>query len=392
MSDSLKTEYGFEIKEWKYKNGDDLQWALPSFNDSTWETTHIDSLDSVFKGLAWFRCKLIFDPALKNNSLSFTILQTGASELYLDGHLLKQSGTVSDNNEKEVRWDTHAIPVAFNYSPGKVHEIAVRYSNHDKEHSYTSRGKIDQGFSLRIVNTNLSFLSEITISLYTGSLCMLMTTFFLSLGLLHLLIYLFYRKNNSNLYYFFFTFILGMFPLSILITANTHSFIVSWVSNSIVVLLFPILFISLLALLNSIFFEKFLARFKWQLIAAIAVDVYFYLQGPEGDILLYLFITYFSIETLVMIIQAVRKRRKGAKIIGAGVLFFIGFVVVSLIVVTYTMLAKTNVNFAGGVSAFIIFLALFLSVISIPVSMSIYLAKDFAQTNKNLEKKLIEIE
>lgn len=394
MPDSIFQEntQGFELTEWKYKNGDDLQWGLPSFNDSEWQIVHIDDFDSIFIGTGWFRSEIIFDSSFSSQSLSFILLQTGASELYLDGHLLKQNGIVADSYEKEMRWETRGTPIAFNYSTAKAHTIAIRYSNYDKEHSYSSRGKNTRGFTLRIVNTNESFLSEIITSIYTGSLCMILTTFFLTLGLLHLLIYLYYRKNKSNIYYFFFALILGMFPLCIFITYSTNSFTVSWLSNSIIMLLFPIMFISLLSLLNSIFYEKFLKRFKWQLIAAVALDVYFFFQGPQTDVLLYLFLSYFSIETFVIIIQAVRKKRKGAKIIGAGVAFFIGFIILTLGFITFAAATNNNIDLSDSIAVLLVFIAIFLSVISIPVSMSIYLAKDFAQTNIHLEKKLIEVE
>ena len=70
IPDSVNTEYGFEITKWKYKSGDDLQWGLPFFNDSEWQTVHIDDFDSVFTGIGWFRSEIIFDSSFTGDRKS----------------------------------------------------------------------------------------------------------------------------------------------------------------------------------------------------------------------------------------------------------------------------------------------------------------------------------
>src|SRR5215217_375515 len=68
---------------WKLKAGDNLDWASPDFDDSSWQTVNLFqdlyNLPQIPKsGIAWFRLKFETDSTLLNQQLAMRIYQTGA--------------------------------------------------------------------------------------------------------------------------------------------------------------------------------------------------------------------------------------------------------------------------------------------------------------------------
>ncbi len=65
---------------WKYHPGDNPEWASPTFNDATWESTDTlllqDSLpESGWEGIGWFRVHLsVPDEQLRNMPLALQLL------------------------------------------------------------------------------------------------------------------------------------------------------------------------------------------------------------------------------------------------------------------------------------------------------------------------------
>ena len=121
-------------EQWRYDVGDNMQWALPSFNDSAWQ--HInpklnpDSLPAnFFNSVIWFRCYFLIAPSLINKVVALNLIHYGASEIYLDGKLLKKYGKVSVNPKSE-KGKIPDLPVIFSLPDTNKHLLAIRYSNH----------------------------------------------------------------------------------------------------------------------------------------------------------------------------------------------------------------------------------------------------------------------
>ena len=86
---------------WKFHAGDNPEWAKPEFNDKDWNnlTPDID-VHHLLKqnedaGIGWFRLKIKVDSSLQGSSATLIISQVVASEIYLNGRLLYNFGTVS---------------------------------------------------------------------------------------------------------------------------------------------------------------------------------------------------------------------------------------------------------------------------------------------------------
>jgi two-component system, NtrC family, sensor kinase len=94
-------------KGWKYQAGDNPDYATPQFDDLTWQpidpTNDIKALPQLWKtNIGWLRLHLVVDSSLTNESIGFLISQTCASEIFLNGQLIKRFGKIS-MNPKQVQ-------------------------------------------------------------------------------------------------------------------------------------------------------------------------------------------------------------------------------------------------------------------------------------------------
>ena len=85
---------------WKFREGDDPAWARPDFDDAAWLPINPNQLPSQLPQLrgvrvGWLRLHLEVPDSLHRRALVLLLQQTGAAEVYLNGHLLRRLGQVS---------------------------------------------------------------------------------------------------------------------------------------------------------------------------------------------------------------------------------------------------------------------------------------------------------
>jgi signal transduction histidine kinase len=127
--------------DWKYKAGDNPEWANPDFDDSSWETfTDANLYNKKIRkkakqtNIIWFRKRIIID-STTTQKLVLNVFQSGASEIYLDGELIHSLGKVSSNPDSVVRYNPVNVPLAFPMEINKEQVLAVRFSDSKKKFS-----------------------------------------------------------------------------------------------------------------------------------------------------------------------------------------------------------------------------------------------------------------
>jgi serine phosphatase RsbU (regulator of sigma subunit) len=382
--------------KWLFKQSDDPHDKDRGIDDSKWQLLdpQLDDEEEirVFGKMGCFRLHFRVDPSLKNIPLSFTISHKGASEIYLDGEKIGSFGTPHWNEEYEITKDPLDLPVPFNYKPGEEHVITIFYSNHNTENAYADSGKKMAGFEISVGPSQYTTAYVLYVQALSIGIGFTLACFYLVLGLVHLLIWFFYRSNKGNLYYFLFAANLAIFPLCISLAVNTSNTTTGHILLLIAVLAFPLTFISLLNLVYHFFYEKFPKRFKWYFLAGVVSGIWNFFQLPYYEILYISFPITATIDTLFTVIAAVRKRKRGSKIIGAGILFFAGFILFALVSIIIAGFMTSSINLGDSSWGMLVLVLFILSIISIPVSMSVFLAREFAQTNNSLKQKLDEVE
>lgn len=382
-------------KYWKFHNGDNISWASPSFDDSSWDTveTGLPFLNdsNSFTGIAWLRLHLNIDSSIAAVPLYMYIDQRGASEMFLDGKLLYTFGKVSNDPETEIKYNPHQVPFIFkNNEPGE-HILAIRYSNLGYRKLYDRYRESEPGFNIELLKQDM-VKNNIRFGFIFDFILAALGIFFTTLGFVHLLFFLFYKKQRTNLFYTFFVALLGFLFLAPLVINNTFNPELKIIFNYYYFFAIPLFFYSMLVLEYSLF-KRELNKYFWFstafLIVAIASKILW--SNYFSEVCLISFIISTVIASFFIVIKSIIRKIDGAWILGVGSLFFLVFMLIFLSLIVFGS-GHVNITTEDGTLGLILLGLIFLAIMSIPVSMSIYLARDFAKTSKNLEKKLEEVE
>lgn len=374
---------------WKYHPGDDAEWASPIFDDTAWESTNTllprnELPKGGWEGIGWFRFHLsVPDAQLWNMPLALQVAyQMGASEIYLDGKLIYTFGKVGTRQgEEEAYWERE--PQVISFSGKTDHLIAVRYSNFSS-HQLTPV----LGFKLGLAPLNSSIERRVNLVREGTTFQMVSTAISIFLMLQHLLLFLFYPRARENLYFAISTGGIGAFVFllsqSILFATGMPQ---TLYLLRLLVCGFVLIFLSAMLFLYTLFYSKLpkLAWFfltGWVLIAGLGLFSLspnrFGLLGLAVPLLILLTCLTF-LEMARVIIVAIFKKKDGAWIFGLGSLapFILPFIFGSL--VSQTEYEKLDWQF--GVLA---------TILAPLFSMSVYLARNFSRTSRQLETEVIE--
>ena len=388
--DSLNSNNIQIFKKWDYHPGDDSTWRQVKFSSVSWEAADCRlNLDSIkannWDGIGWFRKTVRIDSSLMNKTIAMTLNHYGASQLYVNGKLINSFGKVSKNSEGEEIYYSNSEPIIINFDSSSLYLIAVRYSNHlPIEHPYLyKRFRNTGGFyptfkSLSEAN-NYYGVTQANSTATAAFICAI----FLSISVIYFLLFLFYSSQKEYLYYSIFTFSLSYLFSASALTNILHSSIIYFFVDSTISWVFQLaLFISLLAFLYQIFYQRLLKLYRYLLVLAITVYIlqFFNSLGTIPEYILGTIVVFISIEILRVILLSIKHKKNNAWVIGTGLCVFASGILI--IFILNILFGKVNLNGLYG----LVFL------FSVPLSMSIYLARSSSQTNKNLEIQLTNVQ
>lgn len=380
-------------KNWRFAIGDNLEWSDPKFDDRKWDTVYLpftieELIPFKYNGNVWLRSTFVIKQEFVSKSLSFIIEQFGASDIYIDGKLIHQFGKVGNSLTTEEALNPQHIPVSFTIDSAGTHTIAIRYSNHSTLSDNEPESELD-AFDLQIVTAETGiYINKLKI-LKENILTSVGIGIFLTLGIINFILFLFYKRDKSSLYY-------SIFSIAVATTFVVSAFEFTSNSASSVILLDKLqttfLFISnffLVALVYSFIYKKNPRRL-WILLGLTVIGlslvlIHFDFAKTLCDILN----IYCVIEIIIIVLKAyfkkydpTKKKRKWVKIILASMvaLACLGLLinkVISLVIFIILVLIVV-VPIAG-----LIFI--------VPLYLTIRHAKSFAVTNKSLEDQLIQV-
>lgn len=365
---------------WKFSTGDNPEWAKPEYDDSEWAyaSTNLSSADLSFidwEGTGWFRKKI--DVAQEAAGLAFALIvdrHLGASEIYLNGKKIFELGTFSPNPENIEPYSGNERPVVF-FNEG-INTLAVRYANPLTIETEQFFGYTGFRFLLGDWQTrDRQWFSYITN--WTG-ISMFYTGILLTFWLIHLLLFLFYPQEKRNLYFSLFTG--GLVVITYILyrmemarfTADSLYFMRFAFFLEIMVLAFAVRFMHTIDQSQNGWFSNAVLLFGF----ATGIAVWFF---PSDLIWLReVIIILFIIELIRILIRIFRQRNKGVWIIGLGMIVFV-FGLMMSVLINFEVLSG-NVILINVIGSGLLIL-----------SMSVFLSKDFASTQYNLEEKLKEV-
>lgn len=382
-------------RKWKYRAGDDFQWATADFDDSSWDELESSSINPQspppggWNGRGWFRLRFQVDESMANKPVALAARQFGASEVYLNGQLAAKFGEIKEQGE--IEYNPAYIPIPVEFRAGE-NVLAVRYSASVLAETGTLRGawlrngNITPGFSFQLddiedfkatIQTYSDMAARRFPVFYTGVLT--------ALGLLHLLMFLFYRIERANLFYSIHAFAFAAH----LICINNFVFghwgtilnLVFTLSNTVLV---GVLFVALLAFLQ-VAFERRFGKMFWLLAGAwaatIVVNIVFLRAYAWLPALSSLVTVATFIFCIYLLVRALKEKRPGAWILMGGVILFAAALILTLLSVNRIL--PLSLAYYSYIEVFI--------VLSVPVAVSIFLALHFARTSRNLSERLTEV-
>jgi len=378
---------------WLYHPGDEMSWADPSYNDSLWEpmrTTMFfrDINDSIFSGIAWFRLHFNLNPNLEDTNLVLWIRQQGASEIFLDGKLIHRLGIIGTDSTEERVSNPREKPHVFNVRGQNPHLLAVRYSNQGAYHENKYYYENIAGFDIWVLKANEAInqliAQNIALNIFIFLICV-----FLILGSLHFLLFLYYKKKWANFYYSIFSVLFAFMLFSVYLSNSpVHNPLVANRIGLALSMVLPFLLLPLNLILDTMILKR-PSKVFWVLLAGAVITSLLYIITTGSTF--YIFLSYMFLvfgEIIRKIIMALKRRIDGSRILGSGILFFVLFFITLILIIMFTGGFSLSDDDPGVIPAIILFI---MAILSIPVTMSIYLARDFAVTNRNLARQLKEV-
>ncbi len=366
---------------WKYKPGDSLGWAKTDLNDSDWaiSTTTFNAFETEqpeFTGKGWFRLNLTIDTSLINKPLAFVAWFAGAAEVYINGEQVSEYGKIENGELKEKY--VPLFPEIL--SLGKENNvIAIRYFNDLFEEM--QQKSFSPGFFIQLGEPNSSVNNRYDYISRVSETRIIFITIALALALVHIFLFIFDPKQIQNLFYVLFLLFFSAFLWINLSTSygNDVGTVFFLYRFGPAALIFTIVFGS--TTIYSIY-KKVTPFFKYIIAAAMILSVLGYLFS---EIVIWYFIYGFI--SLVSYwgstnLYSPRYSRKTP----SDWILRIGFAVMGLAGIYQMLLSLGVVGMILG-----IYMPFIYGVVVFVIAMSIALARDYATTSKNLEKKLVEV-
>ncbi len=396
--DSLKKDGSLSTdKHWLFQPGDNLTWASPAYDDRAWKTVPSflplpQARDSFgFRERGWFRLHFTVDSSLLNVPLAYTLSQEGASVVYLDGVPLDTFGKIGDARNYSPYTPGGACWF-FTLRSTAPHVLAVRYENMDVLQNWQQYNTGEAGFRLTMgLAETLAASQGNRLGAKAGAV-MLFFGLFLALGLLHLFLFLYNRQQRSHLFFALFSLCVALFlPFMYFFSLADDPVLVHQAKTWNKLWAFGAVFF-LSAFLNS----AFPVRRKWLFwgISLVCLWGLVTMFKPHLNSMLPLIVALIliALEAVVITLNAMWKRRPGARILGAGFLFLALFILVTFGLV----LLKGDHQISIGDSSsdkeeWLLLLLAVMLILSIPLSISAYLAWSVARTNKDLKLRLDEV-
>jgi serine phosphatase RsbU (regulator of sigma subunit) len=394
-ADQLQNGQAVELDKlgWKYSPDDDPRFAEPQFDDSVWATLASSAKPqdspSRWHGLGWFRLRLRVAPELANVALNLEMAQLGASEVYVNGKLIRRFGVVGKTLAEETAYNPNALPLGVVLQSDSEQVLAVRYSNQQAAdvNSFlawwlvrtgeTPSGSYGIGFNGRVREFGASASQRgigYGASPFPFGYLATEIVAYLSFGILHLLLFVFFARQRTNLFYGLFLVGSGIADFLFITSLSAHYgmtgyYLMSWglwLSQAPAI-------ISLMAFLYSAFTLGLPRRMWFFLVGALLVMFwnqvwpvkYWTLAGLLYNAVL-------TLEMLRIMVGAIRRQLSGALIVGAGILLL------SLNLIQSLFITPNLLVYATGSFGMIL-------------ALSIYLAREYARTNENLEDQLVQV-
>ncbi len=376
-----------EIKlnnDWKSQSGNTILWKEKDFDDTNWKplTSVFSKLKAPdFNGDMWFRKNIIIDSTLVNVPVALQVFSKAEVKIYLNGTHIKNFKGL--NNEVDSLKNKPLIFV-FN-KPGK-NIFALHYK--DSLFNKTKTTFQTEGFKFSLLSVD-KYLEKSTYSNYLWLATIAIGFIFITLGVIHLILFGFYRKFISNLFFALFNLCSGcsiLFGYAKLTQFGFDGMAFLNPANSISVTFSVIGSLAISATVNFLFSKSKLRLIILSILVGFSLLLMYSFSG-NFSFLASIFTTIILLESIIIVLIAALNKKPGAKIIAIGLVCSFGFALL-LGMCVGIFFATKSFNY---VTISILIILGILSFFSIPFAMSAYLASNFAAVSRKLKQQLKQV-
>ena len=379
---------------WQFAPGDDPNYAATSFDDhallkvdpASFLSDRKDTLTH-FKGIGWLRLHFRVDSALAGTPLAIGMAQNGACEVYLDGRKIYERGKVGDA-KNSIYYDPNYFPFTFAVSDTAPHLLAVRYANWNyNNHNYLYDGE-SPGFHITIKKADDAFSNYVSSNDTTAVICCILFAIFGSLALIHLLFFLYYRAERSNLWFSLFCGSFSLLFLAPYLGRTLSSPKLGLIIGYYVFFIAVLTCYALSGFLNKLFSRR-PRRFTILSITYLIIALCYVFLTNLHEYLIFILLTVAIVGALKVLLTALIRKVPGARIIGAGLGLFMLLLLSIICVAIFKQQIQFNITGAKGL---VVVMVIGVAILSIPVSLSAYLARGFSVVSNDLKQRLQQVE
>lgn len=373
LDDPLVLRDGF-----RFAVGDDPEWAAPSFDDRGFELAGPTDSQRERGRIAWFRRQLDIAAGLRGRDIGLLVELRGSAQVFLDGTAVHVVGSFAQSGGQAAqRFGGRYARITLPDAPQVL--LAVRYD--DRPNRGLDWLEPAWGFRLILADEAALLKRVRSEARLVGGHQMMFVGAFTGQAVLHLLLFLFYRRIRSNLYF-------ALTALLAALLAGFHFELVLSEDPAVLavarVVWGPLLFAAMLALLQfcyevydhprgAVFWSFFTAGVAGGVITAVT-DLQAFSDLGWFQLLIIL-------EMLRVTAKAARQGSRGAWIILVGLcLLFFGLLWQLLLV--YGVLRQPWSPFPVG----------YYGVAALLLAVSVFLSFVFARMGRTLRERLAQVE
>ena len=368
-------------------------WRPENAKDTVWKPIDVslpfsENPDFASSKVSWLRLILTIDSSLCQRPLALLTRQTGASEIYLNGKLIRQLGKVSEDPTSEITSSTALGSISYLVFPkAGTYTLTVR-------HSYTSSPTFFQKlfpskkvlFEATLIEPTGRFEKAFQSGRYVAWYNWSLAGLFLVMAILHFILYLYNTTKSYNrtfalcLLFATLHFVVGdgLFGTNHPFTASLLTFAYSlFISLYILILCYTI--ISYLQQPISWFFKVLGVVF----LTVTSVS----LLTPDAPLTQYIYcgsILGLLVEVVRYVVLARRSNQRGSRSLILSFVLMIVFLSARLLIISGTIQVGSVQNWANFLM--IAFYA------CTPLTLSMLIARSISTTEKELQSKLKEVE
>jgi serine phosphatase RsbU (regulator of sigma subunit) len=376
---------------WKFKSGDNREWANPHYDDSKWTTTIPGYFrNEEWESIGWLRFRVLIDTSLTDKLIGMLAEIQGAAEVYIDGRLRASYGKILET-ESESKQYAHGIQKTLILKIGGStelingyyqHLIAVRISSYRIEFPVLSF-ESEPFFNLML--DDVDSISDFTHDAVrvTTTHQMLLLGIFLAFSILHFFLYLSYPEMKANLFFTIITLsiaaiVLGRFEMIYVNDPAAFIWYFRMMNLSIFILLY-----SVIRLLNHLLGKNNRKANYLYTVIFIVLSILLLFNPYTLYSLVSLAIIIGFLEILRIIVAALYQK-ENIRYEGSWIILF-GFIPICL-VAGYEL--AVNLELSNEMFDYTKFPVVLYSMLFLVLSMSIFLSRNFAKVNASLKLQL----